>query len=93
LRVNGVATIDPDDPLIGSFDGTQLVVLVRAEHIFPNCPRYIHRMAMEELSAYAPAPDHEPPVPAWEQMAAFPESSSCTSPTAEVGEAWQCAHE
>jgi predicted pyridoxine 5'-phosphate oxidase superfamily flavin-nucleotide-binding protein len=71
LRVNGVATIDPNDPLIGSFDGAQLVVRVRAEHIFPNCPRYIHRMTMQELSAYAPAPDHEPPVPAWKQMDAF----------------------
>jgi predicted pyridoxine 5'-phosphate oxidase superfamily flavin-nucleotide-binding protein len=71
LRVNGVATIDQYDPLIGSFDGAQLIVRVRAEHIFPNCPRYIHRMAMQELSAYAPAPGHEPPEPAWKQMDAF----------------------
>ncbi len=65
LRVNGEATIDPDDPLRGSFDGAQLVVRVRASHIFPNCPRYIHRMSLAELSAYAPARGHEPPVPAW----------------------------
>jgi hypothetical protein len=71
LRVNGVATIDPSDGLLDSFDGAQLVVRVRAEHIFPNCPRYIHRMPLEELSVYAPAPGHEPPVPAWKQMDAF----------------------
>ena len=71
LRVNGVATIDPDDPLLGSFDGAQLVVRVRAAHIFPNCPRYLHRMSLEDLSVYAPAPGHEPPVPAWKQMDAF----------------------
>ena len=71
LRVNGVASIDPDDPLRGSFEGAQLVVRVRAEHIFPNCPRYIHRMAIEEWSTYAPAPGQEPPVPAWKQMDAF----------------------
>jgi predicted pyridoxine 5'-phosphate oxidase superfamily flavin-nucleotide-binding protein len=71
LRVNGVATVAADDPLLGSFDGAQLIVRVRAEHIFPNCPRYIHHLATQELSAYAPAPGHEPPVPAWKQMDAF----------------------
>jgi hypothetical protein len=71
LRVNGVASIDLTDPLVGSFVGAQLVVRVKAEHIFPNCPRYIHRMTLEEISAYAPAPAHEPPVPEWKKMDAF----------------------
>ena len=71
LRVNGVASIDFADPLVGSFVGAQLVVRVRAEHIFPNCPRYIHRMTLEEVSVYAPAPAHEPPVPEWKKMDAF----------------------
>jgi predicted pyridoxine 5'-phosphate oxidase superfamily flavin-nucleotide-binding protein len=71
LRVNGVASIDFADPLHASFEGAQLVVRVRAEHVFPNCPRYIHRMAIEEVSVYAPATGHEPPVPAWKEMDAF----------------------
>jgi predicted pyridoxine 5'-phosphate oxidase superfamily flavin-nucleotide-binding protein len=71
LRVNGKATIDPADPLLDRFDGAQVVVRVTAEHIFPNCPRYIHRMPLEEISVYAPAPGHEPPTPAWKQMDAF----------------------
>jgi predicted pyridoxine 5'-phosphate oxidase superfamily flavin-nucleotide-binding protein len=71
LRVNGTATIDRADPLLGSFPGAQLVVRVKARHIFPNCPRYIHRMRLEELSVYAPAPGHTPPVPAWKEMDAF----------------------
>ena len=71
LRVNGIASMEPGDPLLGSFHGAQLVVRVRAEHIFPNCPRYIHRMPLEELSVFAPEPGHEPPVPAWKQMDAF----------------------
>jgi uncharacterized protein len=71
LRVNGVASIDFDDPLRESFAGAQLVVRVKAEHIFPNCPRYIHRMTLEEISVYAPTPGHEPPVPGWKQMEAF----------------------
>jgi predicted pyridoxine 5'-phosphate oxidase superfamily flavin-nucleotide-binding protein len=71
LRVNGVATIDFADPLLSEFEGAQLVVRVRAEHVFPNCPRYIHRMALEEISVYAPAAGHDPPVPAWKEMDAF----------------------
>lgn len=71
LRVNGTARIDPDDPLLETFPGAQLVVRVQADHIFPNCPRYIHRMRLEEVSAYSPAPGHQPPEPAWKQMDAF----------------------
>jgi predicted pyridoxine 5'-phosphate oxidase superfamily flavin-nucleotide-binding protein len=71
LRVNGVASASENDPLLAEFEGAQLVVRVRAERIFPNCPRYLHRMQLVELSAYAPRPGHEPPVPAWKQMPAF----------------------
>jgi hypothetical protein len=71
LRVNGVASIDFADPLLGSFEGAQLVVRVRAEHVFPNCPRYIHHMELREMSVYAPATGHEPPVPAWKEMDLF----------------------
>ncbi len=73
LRVNGSASIDFSDPLLDSFEGAQLVIRVRAEHIFPNCPRYIHRMALEEISVYAPAAGHEAPVPAWKEMELFRE--------------------
>lgn len=71
LRVNGVASIDAEDPLAADFPGAQLVVRVRALHIFPNCPRYVHPMTPGSLSPYTPAPGHEPPVPAWKQMDAF----------------------
>jgi predicted pyridoxine 5'-phosphate oxidase superfamily flavin-nucleotide-binding protein len=67
LRVNGTASVTPDDPMLGAWPGAQLVVRVTAERIFPNCPRYIHRMKLEELSAYAPRPKHEPPVPDWKR--------------------------
>jgi predicted pyridoxine 5'-phosphate oxidase superfamily flavin-nucleotide-binding protein len=73
LRVNGTASVSDSDPLRAEFAGAQLVVRVRAERIFPNCPRYLHRMQLVELSAYAPRPEYEPPVPAWKQMPAFRE--------------------
>jgi predicted pyridoxine 5'-phosphate oxidase superfamily flavin-nucleotide-binding protein len=71
LRVNGRASINEDDELLASFVGAQLVVRVRAERIFPNCPRYIHRMTLVESSVYAPRPDYEPPEPDWKHMDKF----------------------
>jgi predicted pyridoxine 5'-phosphate oxidase superfamily flavin-nucleotide-binding protein len=71
IRVNGVASIDDADPLLNRYPQADLVVRVRAEEIFPNCPRYIHKMQLTELSVYAPRPDHSPPDPAWKQMDAF----------------------
>ena len=71
LRVHGHASLHYDDPLMPTWPGAQLVVRVAVERAFPNCPRYIHRMTIEELSVYAPAPDHEPPVPDWKKMDVF----------------------
>lgn len=71
LRVNGVASIDYRDPLLTTFDGAQLVVRVRAVHIFPNCPRYIHRMTLEQYSEYAPSAGATAPEPAWKRMQEF----------------------
>lgn len=65
LRVNGRASIRDDDPLLESFAGAQLVVRVRALRIFPNCPRYIHRMSITESSPYVPRTGYTPPVPKW----------------------------
>ena len=71
LRVLGRASASEDDPLRTEFQGAQLVVRVRAERIFPNCPRYIHRMQVVEQSPYVPQAGQVPPVPAWKQMPAF----------------------
>jgi len=71
LRVLGRASASEDDPLRTEFEGAQLMVRVRAERIFPNCPRYIHRMQVVEQSPYVPRAGQVPPVPAWKQMPAF----------------------
>ena len=71
LRVNGRAAIAEDDELLGSFAGAQVVVRVRAELIFPNCPRYIHRMGTAEPSPYVPRDGHTPPEPKWKRMEMF----------------------
>src|SRR5215204_2189315 len=67
LRVNGIASIDERDALRPAYPGAQLVVRVRATQVFPNCPRYIHRMRLVERSRFVPKADCEPPVPAWKR--------------------------
>jgi uncharacterized protein len=73
LRVNGRATMHEDDPLLSEFIGAQVIVRVRPEAIFPNCPRYIHTMQVVEQSVYAPREGHTPPVPAWKRRPEFNE--------------------
>jgi predicted pyridoxine 5'-phosphate oxidase superfamily flavin-nucleotide-binding protein len=73
LRVNGIASLAEADPLLAEFDGAQLIVRVRAQAIFPNCPRYIHRMQTVESSPYVPCSGHEPPIPNWKKQPHFNE--------------------
>jgi uncharacterized protein len=67
LRLNGVASIDEADELLTAYPGAQFVVRVRATQVFPNCPRYIHRMALVERSRFVPRPDGSAPVPDWKR--------------------------
>jgi uncharacterized protein len=67
LRLNGIASIDENDPLLPDFPRAQLVVRVRATEVFPNCPRYIHELALVERSRFVPRADCEPPVPEWKR--------------------------
>ena len=71
LRVNGRASVAEDDPLRSHFVGAQLIVRVRAERIFPNCPRYIHRLGTGEASPYVPRAGCEAPVPKWKRFEMF----------------------
>ena len=71
LRVNGDAALHLEDPLKDAYPAAQAIVRVRARHIFPNCPRYIHRMEMVEASPYVPTPGCATPVPGWKKNAAF----------------------
>jgi len=71
IRVQGVASLHEDDELVAAFAGAQLVVRVRSTAIFPNCPRYVHRMELVEPSIFSPRPGEEPPVPDWKRMEVF----------------------
>jgi hypothetical protein len=67
VRLNGTASIDPADPLLESWPGARAVVRVRAREVFPNCPRYIHRMELVERSRFTPREGCETPIPDWKR--------------------------
>jgi predicted pyridoxine 5'-phosphate oxidase superfamily flavin-nucleotide-binding protein len=69
LRMNGIASVEEDDPLLADFPEAQLIVRVRATQVFPNCPRYIHKMQFVEQSKFVPREGCETPVPDWKRRA------------------------
>jgi uncharacterized protein len=71
LRLNGTAQVSESDPLLAEYPGAVFIIRVTATRIFPNCPRYIHKMKLVEHSVYAPRPDYSPPVPAWKTFDCF----------------------
>jgi uncharacterized protein len=66
-----------------------LIVRVRPERIFPNCPRYIHKMALVERSIYAPGQACDPPQPEWKSREdvrdALPRQRSAPNRMSEAG--------
>jgi hypothetical protein len=67
LRLNGIASIIDDGALVESYPGAQFVVRVDVTQVFPNCPRYIHRMALVERSRFVPDQRGAAPVPDWKR--------------------------
>lgn len=67
LRVHGRASFRTDDPLVSTWPGAEAVVRVEVTEVFPNCPRYVHRMQEVERSVFVPRGDTPPPVPGWKR--------------------------
>jgi uncharacterized protein len=67
VRVHGTASLHHDDSLLTEFPEAQFMVRVSVERVFPNCPRYIHRMKLEERSEFVPREDCATPVPGWKR--------------------------
>jgi len=67
LRVNGIATINQQDPLMVSYPEAQFIVRVRVSSVFPNCPRYIHQYKLVQRSMFVPRRGCETPVPDWKR--------------------------
>ena len=68
LRLNGDAFIQENDPLLAHWPEAQMVVRVTLREMFPNCPRYIHKMVMVEESSFVPKKQFETPAPDWKRL-------------------------
>ena len=88
MRLNGVASVDLDDPLREEWPEAQFVVRVRATEVFPNCPRYIHEYRLVQRSRFVPKAECETPVPAWKRSEwaydALPADDPANDPSREV---------
>jgi predicted pyridoxine 5'-phosphate oxidase superfamily flavin-nucleotide-binding protein len=71
LRVHGSARVTLDDPMLSSFPGGRSLIRLTVERVFPNCPRYVHRMARQEASPYVPREGCEAPEPGWKRDPRF----------------------
>lgn len=84
MRLDGVATADPEDPLVTEFHGARLVVRVQARAVYPNCPRYIHEYRLHQRSAFVPEAERPTPVPEWKRsdwaIDVLPEGDPARSP-------------
>jgi predicted pyridoxine 5'-phosphate oxidase superfamily flavin-nucleotide-binding protein len=65
MRLNGEASIHRDDPLMAHYPEAQFIVRVHTREVFPNCPRYIHKMKLVQRSRFVPKSECRTPVPAW----------------------------
>ena len=86
LRVNGTASVVADDPLRSEMEGAVFVIRIAVDRVFPNCPRYLHRMQLAEPSVYAPRPDYTPPVPAWKTFDSFRDALPARDRSEETGD-------
>ncbi len=68
IRLHGEASVNLDDELREKWPGAILVVRVAVTEVFPNCPRYIHRMEKVEESRFVPHLGVPTPIPDWKRM-------------------------
>jgi uncharacterized protein len=68
LRVQGVASVDDNDPLLKDYAEAQLIVRVAVTEVFRNCPRYVHRYKKVMPSEFVPRTDCETPLAPWKRV-------------------------
>jgi predicted pyridoxine 5'-phosphate oxidase superfamily flavin-nucleotide-binding protein len=68
LRLQGVASVDDNDPLLSEYAEAQLVVRVLVTEIFRNCPRYVHHYKKTDPSEFVPRSTCETPFAPWKRI-------------------------
>jgi predicted pyridoxine 5'-phosphate oxidase superfamily flavin-nucleotide-binding protein len=68
LRLQGLATVTDNDPLLEEFHEAQLMVRVSVTELWPNCPRYVHRYSKVQASRYVPRTLCTTPLAGWKRI-------------------------
>ena len=68
LRMRGHAKCVREGPLLASYPGANLVVTVSIDHVWVNCPRYVHQMQPLSPSPYLPHPNGKIPLALWKRI-------------------------
>ncbi|MGN6749833.1 MAG: pyridoxamine 5'-phosphate oxidase family protein [Xanthobacteraceae bacterium] len=68
LRLQGLAKVDDNDPLLPQYPEAQLIVRVSVTEIFRNCPRYVHHYKKTKPSDFVPRAAGETPIAPWKRV-------------------------
>ena len=68
LRLRGEARCLREGPMLDSYPGANLVVEISVNHVWVNCPRYVHRMQPLEQSPYLPDKDGAVSLALWKRV-------------------------
>ena len=68
LRLRGEARCHRKGPMLASYPGANLVVEISVDHVWVNCPRYVHRMQSLEESPYLPGKDGNIALALWKRI-------------------------
>ncbi|MFD1704264.1 pyridoxamine 5'-phosphate oxidase family protein [Methylopila henanensis] len=68
LRVQGVARVLRDDPLMAGWTEAKYVVRIEVTKAWVNCPRYVHTYERKAQSRYVPRPDRPTPLAVWKRL-------------------------
>ena len=68
LRLRGEASLLREGPMLDSYPGANLVVEISVNHVWVNCPRYVHRMQPLEQSPYLPQKDGSVSLALWKRI-------------------------
>lgn len=68
LRLQGVASVDDNDPLLQEYPEAQRVVRITVTEIFRNCPRYVHRYKKIQPSEFVPRSTGVTPLAPWKRV-------------------------
>ncbi len=67
LRLQGVASIQENDPLLSDYPEAQFIIRVKATEVYKNCPRYVHKYQLVERSVFVPRKGQQTPEPEWKK--------------------------